>query len=130
MSSDCYSVHFGYVFVDKEHPVSKYLFKVSKITLEQRPDGRCSNVILMTLNRYLPTGTAWNTAEIRPCLFSYEECPPYKSNTQSVHIREYTGPFGSAFYAVLKAMGLQNCYCVCGHFGTAGIKWLIYKAYV
>ena len=26
--------------------VGKYLFKVSKITLEQRPYGRCSNVIL------------------------------------------------------------------------------------
>ena len=38
------------------HPVGKYLFKVSKITLEQRPDGRCSNVILLTLNRYLSTG--------------------------------------------------------------------------
>ena len=38
-------------------PVGKYLFKVSKITLEQRPNGRCSNVILLTLNRYLPTGT-------------------------------------------------------------------------
>ena len=37
-------------------PVGKYLFKVSKITLEQRPSGRCSNVILLTLNRYLPTG--------------------------------------------------------------------------
>ena len=38
------------------YPVGKYLFKVSKITLEQRPDGRCSNVILLTLNRYLFTG--------------------------------------------------------------------------
>ena len=38
------------------NPVGKYLFKVSKITLEQRPSGRCSNAILLTLNRYLPTG--------------------------------------------------------------------------
>ena len=37
-------------------PVGKYLFKVSKITLEQRLSGRCSKVILLTLNRYLPTG--------------------------------------------------------------------------
>ena len=36
--------------------MGKYLFKVSKITLEQRPSGRCSNVILLTLNKYLPTG--------------------------------------------------------------------------
>ena len=36
-------------------PVGKYLFKVSKITLEQRSIERCSNVILLTLNRYLPT---------------------------------------------------------------------------
>ena len=60
--------HYSIVFLFKhfisEHifvyqastPVSKYLFKVSKITLEQRPDGRCSNVILLTLNMYLPTG--------------------------------------------------------------------------
>ena len=34
------------------NPVGKYLFKVSKITLEQR----YSNVILLTVNRYLPTG--------------------------------------------------------------------------
>ena len=37
--------------------MGKYLFKVSKITLEQRPFGRWSNVILLTLNRYLPTGS-------------------------------------------------------------------------
>ena len=36
--------------------VGKYLFKVSKITLDQRLDGHCSNVILLTLNRYLPLG--------------------------------------------------------------------------
>ena len=41
---------------DKVFQVGKYHFKVGKITLEQRPDGRCSNVILLTLNRYLPTG--------------------------------------------------------------------------
>ena len=35
--------------------MGKYLFKVSKITLGQRQNGRCSNVILLTLNRYLPT---------------------------------------------------------------------------
>ena len=33
-----------------------YLFKVSNIMLEQRPDGRCSNVILLTLNMYMATG--------------------------------------------------------------------------
>ena len=38
------------------YPVDKYLFKVSKITLEQRPSGRCSNAILLTLNRHLSTG--------------------------------------------------------------------------
>ena len=46
----------------RRHAVAgKYLFKVSKITLEQRPwtlerynvHGRCFNVILLTLNRYL-----------------------------------------------------------------------------
>ena len=37
-------------------PVGKYLFKVNKITLEQRSIERCSNVILLTLNRYLPAG--------------------------------------------------------------------------
>ena len=42
----------------RTEPMSKYLFKVSKITLEQRPDGRCSNVILLIYNRYLPTGEA------------------------------------------------------------------------
>ena len=31
-------------------------FKVREITLEQRPDGRCSNVILLTLNRFLFAG--------------------------------------------------------------------------
>ena len=40
----------------QQFPVGKYLFKVSKITLEQRSIERCSNVILMNLNRYLPTG--------------------------------------------------------------------------
>ena len=38
------------------NPVGNYLFKVSKITVEQRPSGRCSNVILLTLNRYLQLG--------------------------------------------------------------------------
>ena len=33
--------------------MGKYLFKVSKIALEQR-----FNVILQTLNRYFPTGNA------------------------------------------------------------------------
>ena len=37
-------------------PVDKCLFKVSKITLEQRSLERCSNVILLTLNRHLSTG--------------------------------------------------------------------------
>ena len=39
-------------------PVGKYLFKVSKITLEQRSDRNVALgcVILLTLNRYLPTG--------------------------------------------------------------------------
>ena len=36
-------------------PADKYLFKVTKITFEKCPGGRCSNVILLTLNRYLPT---------------------------------------------------------------------------
>ena len=35
---------------------ANYLFKVSQITLEQRSIERCSNVILLTLNRYLPPG--------------------------------------------------------------------------
>ena len=40
----------------RANPVGKYLFKVIKITLEQRSKERCSNVILMTMSRYLPTG--------------------------------------------------------------------------
>ena len=40
----------------KLNRVGKYLFKISKIMLEQRLDGRCSNVILLTLNRHLPLG--------------------------------------------------------------------------
>ena len=35
-------------------PMCKYLFKVSKIMLQQRSFERCSNVILLTLNRYFP----------------------------------------------------------------------------
>jgi len=34
----------------------KNLLKVSKITLEQRPNGLCSSVISLTLNMYLPAG--------------------------------------------------------------------------
>ena len=57
----------------KYYPVDKYLFKVSKITLEQRPNGRCSNVILLTLNRYLSTGL-WSR------IFSYMGCElPYQA---------------------------------------------------
>ena len=33
----------------------KYVFKVNKITLEQRSLERCSNVIFLTLNKYLLT---------------------------------------------------------------------------
>ena len=36
-------------------PMSKYLLKISKITLEQGPFGSCSNVILWPLKRYLNT---------------------------------------------------------------------------
>ena len=43
------------------NPVGKYTFKVSNITLEQRSIERCSNVILLTLNRYLPTGKLSHT---------------------------------------------------------------------
>ena len=51
-------------------PVGKYLFEVSKITLEQRPNGRCSIVILWTLNRYLLTVESFqDTRDIRPRIF-------------------------------------------------------------
>ena len=39
-----------------DNPVGKYLFKVSKTTFEQRSSERRSNVVLQTLNMYLPTG--------------------------------------------------------------------------
>jgi len=39
-------------------PVGKRLLKVSKITLEQKPDGLCSSVIFLTLNMFLPVGRA------------------------------------------------------------------------
>ena len=32
-------------------PVGIYLFNVSKITLEQRPSGRCSDIVLLTLKQ-------------------------------------------------------------------------------
>ena len=51
MEDECFGVKFSAC-----NPVGKYLFKVSKITLEQRSEKRCSNIILLTLNRYLPTG--------------------------------------------------------------------------
>ena len=50
----------------RNFPVGKYLFKVSKITLEQRSIERCSNVILLTLNRYLPTGLYLKQKYINP----------------------------------------------------------------
>ena len=52
--------------VKSTDPVGKYLFKVSKITLEQRPNGRCSNVILLTLDMYLPTGLEVNINPLVP----------------------------------------------------------------
>ena len=45
-----YLANKGIVTLQK-FPVNNYLFKVSKIKLEQRPPGRCSNFILLTLNR-------------------------------------------------------------------------------
>ena len=46
-------------------PVGKFLFKVSKITLEQRSIERCSNVIFLTLDRYLSTGTFKTNGDIQ-----------------------------------------------------------------
>ena len=42
-------------------PVGKFLFRVSKISLEQRSIERCSNDILLTLNRYLSAGSSRQT---------------------------------------------------------------------
>ena len=56
----CYFADFEQLFAygeeDAMFPVGKDLFKVRKITLEQRSIERCSYVILLTLNSYLPTG--------------------------------------------------------------------------
>ena len=53
---DIISIMAAEKFISGKIPVFQYLFKVSKITLEQRPNGRFSNFILLTLKRYLPTG--------------------------------------------------------------------------
>ena len=47
----CFLTDFKHVYL-LPSPVGKYLFKVSKITLKQHPSGHCSNVILLTLNKY------------------------------------------------------------------------------
>ena len=39
-----------------QNPVGNYLSEASKISLEQCPFGHCSDVILLTLERELPTG--------------------------------------------------------------------------
>jgi len=36
------------------YPAGKTVLKVSKITLEQRPNGLCYSVISLALNRFLP----------------------------------------------------------------------------
>jgi len=40
-------------------PAGKSLLKVSKVTIEQRPNGLFSSVTLLTFNRFLPAGTSY-----------------------------------------------------------------------
>jgi len=49
-------------------PAGKNLFKVSKITLEQRPFGLGSSVISLTLNKFLPGG--YNQSQYDYIIFS------------------------------------------------------------
>ena len=58
--------------VPDTNPISNHLSKLSKITLEQCPRGHCSNVILLSLDKYLRTDNVWDSCF--ETVFFFKDC--------------------------------------------------------
>ena len=83
-------------------PAGKSLLKVSKITLEQRPDSLCSSVIFLTLNRYLPAGFLHTHGSVlKQYAGLYWETHRTVLGNLWTRYLQYTGPYSGNMWAFI-----------------------------
>ena len=94
--------------------MGKNLFKVSKITSEQRSSERCSDVILLTLNRFLPTGKLANLATRENtstcCMFPCPRTFGYEIYIAGLEITNWSSLWRRDFSAYFQPGRLKICW--------------------